>query len=99
MAARSSPVAAPRAASACRPDADVAAAAARRSRFRELHAMTARLPRQARVRVRAEFDRTFKQGARAASPMLALHWLRDDAPARLGLAVSRKVDTRAVVRN
>ncbi len=61
--------------------------------------MTARLPRQARVRVRAEFDRTFKQGARAASPMLALHWLRDDAPARLGLAVSRKVDTRAVVRN
>jgi ribonuclease P protein component len=61
--------------------------------------MTARLPRQARVRVRAEFDRTFKQGARAASPLLALHWLRDDAPARLGLAVSRKVDTRAVVRN
>ena len=61
--------------------------------------MTARLPRQARVRVRAEFDRTFKQGARAASPLLALHWLRDDAPARLGLAVSRKVDKRAVVRN
>ena len=61
--------------------------------------MTARLPRQARVRVRAEFDRTFKQGTRAASPLLVLHWLRDDVPARLGLAVSRKVDTRAVVRN
>ncbi len=61
--------------------------------------MTARLPREARVRVRAEFDRTFKQGTRAASPLLALHWLRDNAPARLGLAVSRKVDTRAVVRN
>jgi ribonuclease P protein component len=61
--------------------------------------MTARLPRQARVRVRAEFDRSFQQGSRTASPLLALHWLRDDAPARLGLAVSRKVDTRAVVRN
>lgn len=31
--------------------------------------------------------------------MLALHHLSDDRPARLGLAVSRKVDTRAVVRN
>ena len=61
--------------------------------------MTARLPRQARVRVRAEFDRNFREGKRTASPLLALHWLRDDAPARLGLAVSRKVDKRAVVRN
>lgn len=51
------------------------------------------------MRVRAEFDRTFQQGKRAASKLLALHWLRDDAPARLGLAVSRKVDARAVVRN
>ncbi|MCR6664163.1 MAG: ribonuclease P protein component [Luteimonas sp.] len=56
-------------------------------------------PRQARVRARAEFDAVFKDGKRTASPILALHWLRDDQPPRLGLAVSRKVDPRAVVRN
>ena len=30
---------------------------------------------------------------------MTLHWLRGETPARLGLAVSRKVDTRAVGRN
>jgi ribonuclease P protein component len=30
---------------------------------------------------------------------MTVHWLRGDNPARLGLAVSRKVDTRAVGRN
>ncbi len=30
---------------------------------------------------------------------MTLHWLQGDTPARLGLAVSRKVDTRAVGRN
>ena len=58
-----------------------------------------RFPRTARVRARAEFDRVFQQGKRAATPLLALHWLRDEQPPRLGLAVSRKVDARATVRN
>lgn len=58
-----------------------------------------RLPRQARVRARADFDRTFADCRRTAAPELALHWRRDDAPARIGLAVSRKVDRRAVGRN
>ena len=57
------------------------------------------LPRTARVRARAEFDRVFDAGRRTADPLLGLHWLRDDVPARLGLAVSRKVDPRAVGRN
>ena len=57
------------------------------------------LPPVARVRARAEFDRVFAQGRRTSDPLLSLHWLRDDAPARLGLAVSRKVDPRAVGRN
>lgn len=56
-------------------------------------------PRAARVRAKAEFDRVFKDGRRTAEPLLALHLLRDHAPARLGLAVSRKVDPRAVARN
>ena len=30
---------------------------------------------------------------------MTLHWLKGDSPARLGLAVSRKVDTHAVGRN
>ena len=55
-------------------------------------------PRSARVRVRAEFTRVFEGGRRVALPLLSLHWLAAPAP-RLGLAVSRKVDPRAVGRN
>lgn len=58
-----------------------------------------RHPRDARVRARAEFDRVFADGRRVATPLLALHLLMDAAPPRLGLAVSRKVDPRAVGRN
>ena len=58
-----------------------------------------RFPRSARVRARAEFDQVFKSGKRVATPLMALHWLHDAQPARLGLAVSRKVDARAVGRN
>ena len=59
----------------------------------------ARLPRSARVRARAEYAAVFDGARRCSHPLLALHWLADDAPARLGLAVSRKVDPRAVGRN
>lgn len=58
-----------------------------------------RFPRGARVRARADFDRIFKQGKRVALPVLALHWQPGDSGARLGLAVSRKVDPHAVGRN
>ena len=61
--------------------------------------MDAGLPRSARVRTRAEYDRVFGDGRRNADPLMSLHWLRSDVPARLGLAVSRKVDPRAVGRN
>lgn len=61
--------------------------------------MRFRFQREARVRASAEFDLTFKQGRRTATPLLSLHWHADDVPARLGLAVSRKVDRRAVGRN
>lgn len=60
---------------------------------------TARYPRSARVRARPEFDAVFARGRRAANAILALHHLADGEPPRLGLAVSRKVDSRAVVRN
>ena len=59
----------------------------------------ARFPRAARVRTRAEYAGVFDRGRRAQHPLLALHYAADDAPARLGLAVSRKVDARAVGRN
>lgn len=61
--------------------------------------MTARLPPQARVRARTEFDAVFQSGHRTAAPLLALHWRPGPEPARLGLAVSRKVDRHAVGRN
>ena len=56
-------------------------------------------PPAARVRAKAEFTRVFDGGRRTAEPRLALHWLADAAPPRLGLAVSRKVDPNAVGRN
>jgi ribonuclease P protein component len=62
-------------------------------------AVDRRLPRSARVRARADFDRIFQDGRRTSDPMLSLHWLRDGVPARFGLAVSRKVDPHAVGRN
>lgn len=60
---------------------------------------SARYPRSARVRARPEFDAVFARGHRAATPILALHYLPDDRAARIGFAVSRKVDKRAVIRN
>jgi ribonuclease P protein component len=57
-------------------------------------------PPSARVRTRADFDRVFKDGRRVGLPVLALHWRADPCGgARLGLAVSRKVDPHAVGRN
>jgi ribonuclease P protein component len=56
----------------------------------------------ARVRAKADFSHAFADGKRSAHPLLALHLLRDagaSAEPRLGLAVSRKVDPRAVGRN
>jgi len=62
--------------------------------------LLARLPAQARVQAKAEFDQVFAQGRRYAHPLLALHLLRKPSGgAKLGLAVSRKVDPRAVARN
>ncbi|MGO3127248.1 MAG: ribonuclease P protein component [Luteimonas sp.] len=58
-----------------------------------------RYPRHVRVRARADFDRIFASATRTASPMLAVHLLSEEGPPRLGLAVSRKVDKRAVGRN
>lgn len=57
------------------------------------------LPRAARVRAKAEFDAVFARGRRIGHPLLALHVLADARPARLGLAVSRKVDRHAHGRN
>lgn len=51
------------------------------------------------MRTRAEYAGVFEGGRRTAHPLLSLHWLRDGQPPRLGLAVSRKVDARAVGRN
>ncbi|MEO6137066.1 MAG: ribonuclease P protein component [Luteimonas sp.] len=59
----------------------------------------ATLPRIARVRARSEFTRVFDNSRRLAHPLLSLHWMHDALPARLGLAVSRKVDPHAVGRN
>ena len=58
-----------------------------------------RFPRSARVRTRAEYSSVFNGARRVSDPLMTLHWLKGDSPARLGLAVSRKVDTHAVGRN
>lgn len=70
----------------------------------ETRAASAGFSVRARVRSKAEFGRVFEQGKRCSHPLLALH-VRADTDAdpgsepRLGLAVSRKVDPRAVGRN
>lgn len=56
-------------------------------------------PRSARVRTSAEYARVFDVARRTAEPMLALHFAAGGEGARLGLAVSRKVDRHAVGRN
>lgn len=59
----------------------------------------ARFPRSARVRLRAEYTAVFEHGRRSGEPLLGLHWVPGPQPPRLGMAVSRKVDVRAVGRN
>ncbi|MET0582860.1 MAG: ribonuclease P protein component [Pseudoxanthomonas sp.] len=61
--------------------------------------MNARFPPSARVRTGAEYARVFEQARRTSDPILSLHWLAGETPAKLGLAVSRKVDPNAVGRN
>jgi ribonuclease P protein component len=56
-------------------------------------------PRAARVRTSAEYARVFATARRTAAPMLAMHYAAGGDGARLGLAVSRKVDKHAVGRN
>ena len=56
-------------------------------------------PPTARVRAKADYARVFDQARRTGDPLLTLHRLPGVQPARLGLAVSRKVSPRAVVRN
>ncbi|MBC3970650.1 ribonuclease P protein component [Xanthomonas translucens] len=58
-----------------------------------------RFPPSARVRTSAEYRVVFDAARRCSEPLMSLHWCSADHPARLGLAVSRKVDKRAVVRN
>lgn len=58
-----------------------------------------RFPRSARVRTRAEYAVVFDDSRRCADPLMSLHLRKHEGPARLGMAVSRKVDKRAVGRN
>ena len=58
-----------------------------------------RFPRSSRIRKRQEFERVFRKGRRARGPdMHVVALCSENGPARLGLAVSRRVGN-AVVRN
>jgi len=59
----------------------------------------ATFPPARRVLVGGDFERAFKTGQRISSRSFRIHWCATGQPARLGLAVSRKVSTRAVDRN
>lgn len=58
-------------------------------------------PPSARVRVSAQYQAVFKAGRRLSSPQLRLfaHVRAEATEPRLGVAVSKKVDKRAVGRN
>lgn len=54
----------------------------------------------ARIRTGADFNAVFAGGRRSTHRLMALHVLaRPDGEPRLGLAISRRVDPRAVGRN
>jgi ribonuclease P protein component len=57
-----------------------------------------RFRRTDRVRLPKQYQVCFAQGSRVSGRFFRLHVLAGEC-ARLGLAVSRKVDTKAVVRN
>ena len=61
----------------------------------------ASFPPSARLHVSAEYQAVFKAGRRLGSPQLRLfaHVRAEASEPRLGVAVSRKVDKRAVGRN
>lgn len=56
-------------------------------------------PSSARLLKGADFRRVFAEGRRLAHPLVQLHVAAHPGAARLGLAVSRRCDKRAVVRN
>ncbi len=64
-----------------------------------VHGTSNGFPPAARVRAKADYARVFEQARRTSDPLLVLHRVAGESPARLGLAVSRKVSPRAVVRN
>lgn len=77
------------------------------SRVRGHRVNDCRFPRRAHVRASADFSRCFDAGKRASGRYFRCLFLRTEADAaaspppvaRLGMAVSRKVDKRAVERN
>ena len=58
-------------------------------------------PRRARVRATAQYQAVFTAGQRFSTPCFRLHVLVQaaDSPARLGIAVSKRVDKHAHGRN
>ena len=56
-------------------------------------------PRERRVLVSGDFNRSFADGKRLSCRYFRIHWCPSANAARLGLAVSRKVSKRAVDRN
>jgi ribonuclease P protein component len=71
----------------------------RRPRFPPVS--TLRFPRRAHLRASAEFQAVFGEGSRVSGPSLRLHvrFCPNEAGARLGLTVSKRVDPRSVGRN
>ena len=91
--------AAPRAASvSSRKPAPAAAVAGAGATVRVIPPAPA-FPRGARLLKPAQFKHVFAEGRRVAGRSFQLHVLPGSECARLGLAVSRRVDGRAVVRN
>jgi ribonuclease P protein component len=60
-----------------------------------------RFPRRAHLRASAQFQAVFSGGTRFSGPLFRLQVLpaAADAPPRLGMTVSKRVDKRAVARN
>lgn len=62
--------------------------------------MSESFPQGDRIRSKRDFERVFRQGRKRTGRFVCLHYIyNEEDRTRVGLTVSKKVDTRAVIRN
>lgn len=62
--------------------------------------MSESFPPRDRIKAKRDFERVFRQGKKRTGKFVCLHYIyNDEDRTRIGLTVSKRVDSRAVIRN